>query len=171
MRGRALLALGALLATSLVGARFATREVLRHGFSARDDPWPIEAFIARRLRRLATGSDVKQRTNPLTATPGAIAEARDHFADHCAVCHANDGSGQTAINEGLYPPAPDLRETQTQALSDGELHRIIENGIRFTGMPGFGGDDDENWKLVLFVRHLPDLSPDELRLMREINPD
>ena len=73
------------------------------------------------------------------------------------------------INEGLYPPAPDLREDTTQHLSDGEVMYIIKNGIRFTGMPGWGGDDEDNWKLVLFIRHLRELSEKELELMKEIN--
>ncbi len=73
------------------------------------------------------------------------------------------------INEGLYPPAPDLRADETQRLSDGELLYIIKNGIRFTGMPGWGGDNEDNWKLVLFIRHLPELSDKELALMKEIN--
>ncbi len=34
-----------------------------------------------------------------------IAEARDHFADHCATCTAMTAE-ENAINEGLYPPAP-----------------------------------------------------------------
>ena len=46
---------------------------------------------------------------------------------------------------------------------------IIVNGIRFTGMPGWGGEDEENWKLVLFIRHLPQLSERELELMKEVN--
>ena len=54
-----------------------------------------------------------------------LAEARAHFADHCALCHANDGSGKTRINEGLYPPAPDLRDEWTQHLTDGEIFGII----------------------------------------------
>ena len=36
-------------------------------------------------------------------------------------------------------------------------------------MPGWGGDDEDNWKLVLFVRHLPHLSEKELEFMKEIN--
>lgn len=107
--------------------------------------------------------------NPIAPSELAIAEARDHFADHCAVCHANDGSGQTVISAGLYPPVPDMRQQDTQQLSDGEIFYIIKNGIRFTGMPGWGGDDEENWKLVLFIRHLPNLTPKEIELMREIN--
>jgi mono/diheme cytochrome c family protein len=145
--------------------------IVTRSFSAREKPSALEAAIARRLRGLATKPSVKALINPLPATPLNIGEARNHFADHCAFCHGNDGGGKTAINEGLYPPAPDLREAATQALSDGEIFSIIRNGIRFTGMPGFGGGDEENWKLALFIRHLPKLGTDELELMREINPE
>ena len=156
---------GALVAAAIWGCWF----VRMHSFSAREKPTAAEAMVARHARRLATPPGVKDLKNPLTVTALAIAEARDHFADHCAVCHANDGSGKMPINEGLYPPAPDLRETGTRSLSDGELFYIIKNGIRFTGMPGWGGEDEENWKLVLFIRHLPQLTPKELELMKEIN--
>lgn len=140
-----------------------------YGFSAREQPSRVEAVVARNVRRLATPADARTRQNPVSRTELAIAEARDHFADHCAICHANDGSGRTQINSGLYPPAPDLRQWETQQLSDGELFYIIQNGVRFTGMPGWGGEDEENWKLVLFIRHLPKLSTKELELMKEIN--
>lgn len=70
---------------------------------------------------------------------------------------------------GLYPPAPDLRARTTQELTDGEIFYTIKNGIRLTGMPGWGGDDEDNWKLVLFIRHLPELTPKEIELMKEIN--
>jgi mono/diheme cytochrome c family protein len=141
----------------------------KHGFSARAQPSRIEAFLARKARGLATPAEAKDLKNPLPSTPLSIAEGRDHFADHCAVCHANTGSGKTMINAGLYPPAPDLRQDETQGLSDGELMYIIKNGIRFTGMPGWGGEDEENWKLVLFIRHLPHLTAQELALMTEVN--
>jgi len=139
------------------------------GFSARQRPGALETFLARNLRRLATPAAAKRMKNPLEATVLNIAEARDHFADHCAICHANNGSGQTDMNAGLYPPAPDMRENDTQKLSDGEIFYIIKNGIRFTGMPGWGGDDEENWKLVLFIRRLPKLTPQEIELMNEVN--
>ena len=154
-----------LLAAGLWGYWFLST----HSFSAREKPTAVEAMLARHARRIATPAGAKELRNPLPPTPLAMAEARDHFADHCAVCHANDGSGKMPINEGLYPPAPDLRQTGTQSLSDGELFYIIKNGIRFTGMPGWGGEDEENWKLVLFLRHLPRLTPKELELMKEIN--
>jgi mono/diheme cytochrome c family protein len=153
----------------LIGTGLLYWYVTAHGFSARDKPNRVEAFLARNARKLATPPDAKTIQNPLSPTPLAVAEARDHFADHCAVCHANTGSGDTMINAGLYPPAPDMRKEDTQQLSDGELFYIIKNGIRFTGMPGWGGEDEENWKLVLFIRHLPELTREELALMQEVN--
>jgi mono/diheme cytochrome c family protein len=113
--------------------------------------------------------EIRRRRNPLPATELAIAEGRDHFADHCAVCHANDGSGRTEMGANLYPPAPDMRATPTQDLTDGELLYMIRNGVPLTGMPGWGGEDEENWKLVLFIRHLPELQAVELEFMDEIN--
>jgi mono/diheme cytochrome c family protein len=96
-----------------------------------------------------------------------------HFADHCAICHANDGSGNSTIGQSLYPKPPDLRLPETQELSDGELFWIIENGVRFTGMPAFGGhhgSDQDSWKLVLFIRHLTHLTEDEKLQMERNNP-
>ena len=139
------------------------------GFSAREKPTPFEAYLARHARRLASEPGAENLKNSVEPTPLAIAEARDHFADHCATCHGNRGDGKTQINAGLYPPAPDMREPQTQELSDGELFYIIKNGIRFTGMPGWGGEDEENWKLVLFIRHLPQITDKELEFMSEVN--
>lgn len=141
-----------------------------HAFSAREKPMAVEAFLARRVRNFSIPSDARQKKNPLSATELAIAEGRDHYADHCAVCHANDGSGKTEMGSNLYPPAPDMREDDTQHLTDGELLYIVHNGIRFTGMPGWGGGEGEdNWKLVLFIRHLPQITPQELELMNDVN--
>ncbi len=148
--------------------------LLQHGFSARAQPAAIEAFVARRLRRLAVPRNARKARNPIPETPELLAEARGHFADHCAICHANDGSGDTEIGKNLYPKAPDMRKAETQALSDGELFYIIHNGIRFTGMPAWGPDtvdaDQDSWKLVHFIRHLPHMTPDELNEMKEMNP-
>jgi mono/diheme cytochrome c family protein len=99
----------------------------------------------------------------------------EHFADHCATCHANDGSGNTTIGKGLYPRPTDMRDAETQALSDGEIYWAIHNGIRFTGMPAFGEDkpglvDEDTWKLVHFIRHLPGITEDELQAMKKLNP-
>jgi mono/diheme cytochrome c family protein len=139
------------------------------GFSAREKPMAVEAFLARRVRHLATPSKSIHLKNPFPLVPDDIGAARDYFAVNCAACHGNNGNGKTLINSGLYPPAPDLRGKETQDLTDGELFYIIRNGIRFTGMPGWEGDDDNIWQLVFFIRQMSTLTPKDLALMNEIN--
>src|SRR3954466_2862498 len=84
------------------------------GLSAREAPTAIEGWIARRARDAALPSQAKGRANPLPKRPESMADARAHWADHCTVCHANDGSGETTMGKHMYPPAPDMRKSDTQ---------------------------------------------------------
>ena len=78
------------------------------GFSAKMEPHPIEVFIARKIRHLAIPIEKRNARNPIPLSPDVMKEALAHFADHCATCHANDGSGQTPIGKNMYPKAMDL---------------------------------------------------------------
>ncbi len=143
-------------------------------FSAKGTPPPWEVKIARFVRHLATPSHFLKMTNPVPRTPDGLQEALHHFADHCATCHGNDGSGKTAMGPNFYPPVPDLRDPVVQDMADGELFYVIHYGIRFTGMPAWGtgdpGDDLDSWQLVWFIRHLPEISPEEIATMKTLNP-
>lgn len=145
------------------------------GFSAREHPSALERYVARRVRAMASPADAKDRANPIPNSPEVLAQARSHWADHCAGCHANNGSGDTEMGKRMYPPAPDMRQAETQQMTDGELFFIIQNGIRMTGMPGWGGsgqshDEQDSWKLVQFIRHLPQVTAEEEREMQSLNP-
>ena len=146
---------------------------LRRGFSARNNPSSMEVVVARTTRKMAMPAQAKRKSNPTPNTPETLAQARAHWADHCAICHANNGGGNTEIGRNLYPKAPDMRLPATQNLTDGELYYTINNGIRLTGMPAWGqpGENDQDtWKLVHFIRHLPQLTPEEEREMERLNP-
>jgi mono/diheme cytochrome c family protein len=143
------------------------------GFSARSEPTALERLAARAVRRWAVPRGAREAVNPVPFSDEVWTEARAHFADHCATCHANDGSGRTAIGSNLYPRAPDMRLAATQQLTDGELYWIIANGVRLTGMPAFGsGDanDQDTWQLVHFIRRLNQLSAEQVREMEALNP-
>lgn len=161
-----------ILVTSIVLIAAALVIVLRHGVSARSAPTRTEELVARTARHFAVPLSARRMSNPLAKTAENLRAGREHFADHCAVCHANDGSGKTEMGESLYPKAPDMRGPQTQQLSDGEIFYIIRNGVRLTGMPAWGSDQDaaENWKLVHFIRHLPAITAAEMEEMRMMNP-
>ena len=78
------------------------------------------------------------------------------------------------MGKRMYPPAPDMRQPETQQMTDGQLFFIIQNGIRMTGMPAWSSgsphDEQDSWKLVRFIRHLPQLTAEEEREMQALNP-
>ena len=170
MRKRALLI--SIIAAGAAGAAAFGWITVRRGFSARDNPSAMEAYMAKTARKLAIPATQRDAKNPFTSTPEVLSEARAHFADHCAICHGNDGSGKTEIGQNLYPKTPDMRQRETQNLTDGEIYNIIHNGIRLTGMPAWGGPDkdDDSWRLVVFIRHLPQMTPQEMKEMEKFNP-
>ena len=170
---RVLAVVGALALLLLTVGAVATGIAIRRGFSARDQASAPEAWAARAIREASIPSRARALRNPLTPGPDVLAAARAHWADHCAACHANDGSGQTPLGGNMFPKPPDMRLSPSQDLTDGELYWIIKNGIRLTGMPAWGdpGDDDrDTWSLVAFIRHLPSLTAQEVEEMERLNP-
>jgi predicted CXXCH cytochrome family protein len=139
--------------------------ILLRGFSARSEPSSFEKVLARTVRNLAIPSGPRHQTNPWKATPETLKEGREHFTARCAICHGTDGRGMTQLGRSLYPRVPDLLSPETQRLRDGEIHYIIENGVQLTGMPGWNNPheetEDDSWKLVLFIRDLRPLPPQE----------
>ena len=144
------------------------------GLSARAEPGAVETAVARWLRAIAVPPDYASLSNPVLANEESVRNGMAHFADHCASCHANDGSGDTSMGNSMFPPAPDMRQPTTQTLSDGSLFYVIEHGIRFTGMPAWGTGtpegEESSWHLVNFIRHLPGLSEEEIAQMEDMNP-
>lgn len=161
----AILALAGLLGTVIF--------VKATGLSARGTPGAIETAVAGRLRALAVPSEYSRLTNPVLMNEESVANGMAHFADHCAQCHGNDGTG-AEMGKDMFPPTPDLKASSTQSLGDGTLFYVIEHGVRFTGMPAFGTGtfegEESSWHLVNFIRHLPKLTPEQLEEMAAMNP-
>ena len=147
------------------------------GLKAQPEPGAMETRVARIIRGFAIPREVRTRSNPIGTSADELKPGLEHFARYCAMCHGNDGSVQgAAIGRGLFPKPPDMRAAATQSLSDGEIFYIIENGVRFTGMPAFGtgvrteAGDRQTWQLVTFVRRLPSITAEEIGWMESLNP-
>ena len=136
---------------------------VHRGFRAIDRPSSAEAAIAGLFRNLSIPRKARLERNPWKPTTENVSAGRETFMARCSLCHGIDGSGKARMGFDLYPRAPDLRSSRTQNLTDGELHYLIEGGVRLTGMPGWQnahlGPDDDSWRLVLFIRTLAELSP------------
>jgi mono/diheme cytochrome c family protein len=125
--------------------------------SARTEPGQIETRIATWLLHQSVPAKEKARTNPLGNDEGEIAAGGALFKEKCEICHAYDGSGKTQTGSGEYPRVPPLRAT-VASISDGEMFYHIRNGIRNTGMPAWDLPDTQIWRLVAFIRHLPEVA-------------
>lgn len=160
-RSRLLVWLSLIVVAAAAGSWWMLR---RHGLVSDQPPGRLETAIARRLVVLSIPSSQRQQKSPLAGDARAWRDGADHFQEHCATCHGNDGRGGSAIAKKMFPPVPDLADPGIQAMSDGALFAIISNGVRWTGMPAFRQEHnaDETWKLVAFVRRVPGLDPREL---------
>jgi mono/diheme cytochrome c family protein len=139
------------------------------GLSADAEPGAFERTIATRLLRLSIPPDAERQKNPFADDATAWRDIAVHYEDHCAMCHGSDGRGRTDLGENMYPKVPDLADASVQRLSDGALFSIIQNGVRWTGMPAWKREHspEDTWKLVSFVRRVPSLTPSDLEDLRQ----
>ncbi|MGZ5154489.1 MAG: c-type cytochrome, partial [Burkholderiales bacterium] len=137
--------------------------LIRRGFRATSNPSALEVAVARRIRNFAIPSAERDQKNPVPATSTSLQRGHDLFVNRCAGCHGIDGGGRTPIGSNAYPRVPDLRAPAAQSLTDGQIYYIIENGVQLTGMPALGGNGSsaDPWYLVLYVRGLRGLNPNE----------
>ena len=113
-------------------------------------------FVNGWKHRISVGD--KEVKNPVADTKENVAEGQGHFGHHCQVCHGNDAQNTgVPFAENTSPPIANLASRDIQSFSDGQLKWIIKHGIQPSGMPAFPDDpsDDEQWKIVLYIRHLP----------------
>jgi mono/diheme cytochrome c family protein len=132
--------------------------VMRFNLTALAEPGAVETRTATLAKdfviRRASRRGIPRRPVDTKASAEAGGE---HYGFDCSVCHADDGRAQRPPGEWMYPRASDLTSKQVQSYSDEELFWIIQNGIRYTGMPAFSKveSSDHIWDLVNYVRTLP----------------
>lgn len=101
----------------------------------------------------------KDDQNPVPDTQDNIGEGKEHFGHHCQICHGLDGQNTgVPFAQQMSPPVADLKSKDVQDYTDGQLHWIMVNGVNPSGMPAWKGilEDDEMWKIVRYIRHLPE---------------
>ena len=166
---RLILRLIILICVCVILAAFAILVVAPQlNWNATAKPSKLEARIAGVILHRVIARAASSQTNPFPPSAENISAGEREFGEHCAVCHALDGSAHDPLGADFYPPISRLQHG-AQDWSDAELYYIVSNGIRYTGMPGFGKhhDPDEIWKMILWIRHLPHLTDQERAELRQ----
>jgi len=118
--------------------------------------WALIRVRMASINRHAAEQPPDPLDNPALVQAGARA-----FAERgCVNCHGAPGAEWAKFSEGLRPDPPDLKDL----VNDREprhLFWVVKNGIKMTGMPGFGligTEDKEIWSIVAFLKKLPNVS-------------
>ena len=119
--------------------------------------WTFETLSDRSIERHAG-----ELPAPLPTDSAQLLHGFEHYRAMCETCHGGPGVDRGEIGEGLYPRPPRLVRAAA-GMSDAELFWVVKNGIKATGMPGFGSthDDASLLQIVAVVRSLPDMSEEE----------
>ena len=138
---------------------FAVASFLRENWGANETPGVVETFLAKWALSRARQSE-SDLHNPFQPTQENLEEGRKLYEKQCAFCHGQDGKGQGETGIQFYPPVPSLIDPQNER-TDGQVHSIVDKGIRYTAMPSFAKElrADEMWKVVLWVRRLRQQPP------------
>lgn len=132
--------------------------LMRFNLTALHEPGRAETWVANLAKRYFIYRASRHGIPPRPQdTKASIESGSSYYGLNCGVCHAVDGRSQQPPGQLMNPRATDLTSKQVQSYSDQELFWIIQNGIRFTGMPAYGNveNPDHIWDLVNYVRSLP----------------
>jgi len=136
------------------------------------EPGPV-AWVLIKVRQ---ASIIRHATDPAPGTlddPASVrAGARAFAARGCVTCHGAPGADYAKFAEGMRPDPPDLKDIVNDR-APAQLFWVVKNGIKMTGMPGFGAigvSDQELWSIVAFLKKLPSVSEADFKAWSEAAP-
>ncbi|MGH9467081.1 MAG: c-type cytochrome [Terriglobales bacterium] len=151
-------------------ALFAAVCLLAVACSARGKPSGLETKLANAAKDVVIPMEAQNKKDPVPNTEATLAQGREIFLAHCALCHSSNGHSQNPLGLAMNPPAMDLTSPHVQGWNPAELFWIVNNGIRLTGMPGWHNmlTSDQIWEVVRYVHALPRLTPAQDAALAEL---
>ncbi|MCV0396415.1 MAG: cytochrome c [Rhizobiaceae bacterium] len=119
--------------------------------------WTLDTAMHRSVARQAGAIEM-----PDEPSEELIAAGARHYAESCVHCHGAPGAEPAQWSRGMRPEPPRLTEAATEWTPE-EIHWIVSNGIKMTGMPAFGPhhSPQEVAALTAFVGALPGLTGED----------
>jgi mono/diheme cytochrome c family protein len=119
--------------------------------------WTLDTTMRRSVANRA--GDVEMPEEP---SEELIAKGAGLYAESCAHCHGAPGSEPAEWSRGMRPEPPHLTEAASEWTPE-EIHWIVSNGIKMSGMPAFGSHHSPNeiLSLTAFASALPGLTSDD----------
>ncbi|WP_134942768.1 cytochrome c/FTR1 family iron permease [Pseudomonas syringae] len=112
------------------------------------------AQVTRQARQLSAKLALAYEVSQAPAITPDPARGAPLYAQHCSVCHGDNGAGDGPAGIGLEPPPSNLRDTaRLDRLSLYDLYNATGLGIAGTDMPAFADqlDDRQRWDIATYI--------------------
>jgi thiosulfate dehydrogenase len=121
----------------------------------------LERWAARMSLNATIRREASSAPNPAPPTDENLSAGLKLYAENCMVCHGASDGKSSNVARGLYQHAPQLGDRGVEDDPESEIYWKVDHGIRFTGMPAFGGSltDTQLWQLVTFLKQMDKLPP------------
>lgn len=144
----------AAVAAVILGFAFAWSGIM--GIGARSGHWAVtDWFLHWTMKNSVRTASLGTEPPPLD-NPEMLKLAAGHYEQGCAFCHGSPAEARSQVVFNMLPVPPDLK-VKVPEWTDAELFHIVQDGVRFTGMPAWPSDhrEDEVWAMVAFLRQVP----------------
>lgn len=119
-----------------------------------DPPMPFEKLIAGASLHARITREMPS-TSPVQANEATYLAGADVYRMDCAMCHGLPHQPEQDVAKGMYPKPPQLFQPHHDVADDpaGMTYWKVKNGIRLTGMPGFGGSlsEQQMWQVSVLL--------------------
>jgi len=115
---------------------------------------PQEALPAQAPAAVPAAAPAAMFKNPVKPTAESQAKAKSLYAIDCAMCHGDNGNGQTDLSKSMELKLGDWTDPGRLAnKQDNELFNVIRNGKDKMPNEAEGrANDNEVWNLVIYIR-------------------
>lgn len=128
-------------------------------------PMPFEKTMARMALRARIAKEAPRQA-PIQPDETNLTAGAHLYADNCAFCHGMPDQQATNAAKGMFPLPPQLFSHDEMVTDDpvGVTYWKVANGIRMTGMPGFGEmlSPTQIWQVSLLLKQADKL-PDQTK--------
>src|SRR5262249_8681107 len=126
-------------------------------------PMPFEKSMARMALHARIQKEAPKKEAPLPANELNLSQGANVYVENCAFCHGLPDQKATMAAKGMFPLPPQLFSKDEMVTDDpvGVTYWKVFNGIRMTGMPGFGEmlATDQVWQGRMLRSHGCKLPP------------
>jgi len=158
LRGAGLLILVEVLALIILGAI-----VMTGGFSMGADARAsaIEKWVGAGSSGLWISGNAPKTKNPVLVNEQTLTRGAELYQGNCAVCHGGAHYEVSHLHKAVYPGVPQFMMAGGPDDPDENVFYVIKHGIRFTGMPAweYNMNDNDMWTLVNFLKNMGHLPP------------